>query len=463
MVNFFKRFKLADQQVQTPYGVAQQQPKVIDIVHTKPVGSTGTISYAGYPNEEYLNELKREDRAKLFDKMRRSDTQIKMLMGAVKNPIRSAVWEVEPADDSLDAQMDADLIKQILFKDIKFKKKILNSALTMLDFGHAVIEKTYKTAYHPAFGFYHTIAGLDLISAKTINRWNLRPDGDLDSVTQLANGDLFRYVDIPKEYLLLFNLDQEGSLFEGISWLRPCYGSWLRKNVYLKLNAIGIEKFAVKTPIAKIPAGSQSDQQYANLIESLVMYTSGQANYLTIPAGWEINFDAAGTYDPSKVEASIDGEDKRMAKAFCANFLELGMNGSGSFAMSEDLSDFFLDGIEFLASEIADVINDGLIPELIKLNRGTRQAYPRLKHSGISDKAGKELSEALSNLVTSKIVTPDDLLEESMRKRYHLPKKSDIGVRDASPPQPQMPGMAPAPIANKISSLSERIRARIRR
>ena len=48
------------------------------------------------------------------------------------------------------------------------------------------------------------------------------------------------------------------------------------------------------------------------------------------------------------------------------------------------------------------------------MNYGPRDKYPKLKFSGISDKAGKELAEILSILSTSQILTPDDKLEKHL-------------------------------------------------
>ena len=58
--------------------------------HYNPFGSTGTEIFAGYYAEDYLDALKNNERADVFDKMRRSDPQVKMCLSAVKNPIKSA-------------------------------------------------------------------------------------------------------------------------------------------------------------------------------------------------------------------------------------------------------------------------------------------------------------------------------------------------------------------------------------
>lgn len=405
-----------------------------------PIGSFGTISYGGYASEDYLSSLRGRKRADIFDQMRRSDPQITMCLAAVKNPIKSANWEIEPADDSAEAKADAELIEHILFNDMDQSwVNFVSEALTCVDFGHSVFEVIHKAVIgHKKFGSYNGLKSLAFRSQRTLEKWNLdSATGDLVSVSQYAYGDLDRFVDIPAQNLMVFTLNKEGGNFEGISALRPCYGPWFRKNNYLKLNAIGIEKFAVPTPLAEIPENKQNSIQYTNLINSLQSYLTHQNNYLTYPAGWKITLNS-NTYDPSKVETSIDNEDKRMTKSFMANFLELGMGGGGgSYAMSNDLSDFFLSGLDHIAVKIEGPINQDLIPQLIKMNRGQRDNYPKLKHSGVSDKVGRELAEILKLTGDSRFIIPDEKTEDHLRKRYNLPKASLEGRREPAPQQPQ--------------------------
>jgi len=407
------------------------------IVHDHNLGSTGIQNFSGYIQEEYLEDLRGRDRADMFDKMRRSCYQVAMCLNAVKNPIKSAVWEIEPGDDSPEAEKDAEFIKFILFQDLnKPFKDILSEALTTVEFGHSVFEITHKVgAKHPEFKNYTGIAALSWRSPRTIERWNIDSiDEHLVSITQFAFGDAGQVVDIPSEFLLLFNIGQEGANYEGISALRPCYGNWWRKNLYLKMNAAGIEKYAISTPTVEVPAGKENSPELTKLKNALSQFTSHQSSYLTYPAGWKLDLKANSGFDPSKVDTSIDSEDKRMSKAFLTNFLELGLSGTGAYALSNDLSDFFLSGIEHIAFKIESPFNQILIPSVVKLNFGPRKVYPKLKHSGLSDKAGKELAEIFTNLVNSKVIIPDDVLEDHVRKRFNFPERSLEGQRFNQPP-----------------------------
>lgn len=412
-------------------------------------GASGTSIYGGYIQEEYLTELQGYAGAVKYDEMRRSDSQLKMCLKAVTDSIKSATFDVEPGTEDEIGQMIADFVEYILFEgmDDTFNQ-FLGEALTMVPFGYSLHEMIDKVVVnHPEWGTHNAIKALAWRSQKTIHRFNIDPaTGKLMTVTQYAYGDMQKMVDMNAENLLIFSLDREGANYEGISMLRTCYGNYFRKDFYLKMNAIGIERFAVPTPTVDVPAGAQGTDQYAALIEALEIYTTHQANYLTKPKDWVMTFNN-GIYDPEKVEKSVDAEDRRMVKSFLANFLELGSGSSGgAYALSNDLSDFFLNGIKHVAGQVVEGLNKIVIPRMVKMNFGPQACYPTLKVSGIDDKIGAEFATMLKDLASSKYIKPDDQLEEHLRKRMGLPKVSLIGQREQ--PIPMAPGMPGAPPAD---------------
>ena len=254
------------------------------------IGTSGNEIYSGYYSDDYLTSLRGVDRAEAFDKMRRSDPQVKMLLSAVKNPIKRASWEVMPFDDSEESKQDARLIEKILFEDLKTTwSKFINEALTMIDFGFSAFFRTHKIVKNdPEFGSYVGINDISFRSQKTIERW-IFEENELKFIEQQAYGDLEASVSMSINDMIIFTPEMEGSNYEGISFLRPCYGNFFRKNIYLKLNAIGIEKFAVPTPIATIPAHKTGGTEKTNLESVLQKYVTHQSNYLIKPEGYEID------------------------------------------------------------------------------------------------------------------------------------------------------------------------------
>lgn len=429
------------------------------LIQFQGIGSSGIRNFAGYISEDYLHSLHGHVAADIYDKMRRSDSKIKKVLKAVKDPIMAANWEVQAAGDDADATMHRDFIEHVLFEGLADENnfaQFVREALTALDFGHSVFEKIHKVVLnHPEFGDYIGIQKIAWRSPRTIHKFNIDPETEsLKSVTQFAYGDAARPgIDIDAKFLMIITIDREGSNWEGISYLRNCYGAWLRKQTYLKLLAIGIEKYAIPTPIGKVPV--QAGPDYDAFIEALDKYTSHETNYITLPAGWDITLQQSN-FDAAKIMAAVQAENMEIVDAFIANFLELAMgSGGGSRALSEDMSAFFLSGITQLANIVVDAVNAKLIKDLIDLKFGVQQKYPKLNVSGITDKAGIDLANALKALVDSKVIIPDDKLEDNVRKRFDFPEASKIGQRQVTPPGG---GASPGPGNSPFQSagLSER-------
>lgn len=415
------------------------------LINRHAIGSSGIKNYAGYTSEDYLSILEGHAAADAYDKMRRSDAKIRQCLNAVKNPIRGAHWSIEPAKKELvaNAETHAKFIDHVLLKDMdKPWLQFLTEALSFIDFGNAPFEIVHKVVLdHPEWGSYNGIRTLGWRSPRTIHRWHLNHDtGKLERIAQYAYGDLQRLVDIPAQFLLVFSLEKEGDNYEGISMLRACYGPWFRKDTYLKLMAIGIEKSAVPTPIVTVPEGKENSTQFKNVISMIQNYVSNESNYLTLPAGWKVDF-LKNPFDPSKLREAIEFENREMSIAFMANFLELGMGHSstGSYALSADLSEFFLSGIVHIGEQICGPINSDLIPNLIKMKFGPQKAYPTLKVSGIADRIGKEFAEVMRFLVDTECIRPDDILEADLRTRLRLKPADPKTTRHVKPVTTQGP------------------------
>lgn len=408
------------------------------------VGSSGTDIIGGFFSEEYLAKLRGTNGAKIWDEMRRSESQVAMLLSAATNPIKSAQWEIEPYAQEEQYIRHADLVKTCLKEMIDWEQ-FLHEALTLIPFGYSLFETVHNVVWnHPKFGTFNGLAQLAFRSQKTIERWDLeKGTGKIKSVNQFVISDVGETnVDIPGVYILCFSNLKEGDNYEGISALRPMYGPWIRKNLYLKLCAIGLEKYAVGVVKGTVPAGKEDSTEVTKFKQVLGNFMSHEQGYILTPEGWTVEV-VQHEFDAEKVKSIILFENTEMINALVANFLALGTNGAaGSQSLGVDLADFFMGGLQQYGNVIAGGINRKTIPDLVKLNFGPQAGYPKIKCSGINDNAGKELAEVAQILTGSKVIEADLKLEEFMRRIYKLPQK-DAGTARQAP--------APAPVAAQFS------------
>lgn len=412
---------------------------------TDAAGSSGTQISGGWFREETLPALQGQKAAEEYDKMRRRESQVAMLLSAIKNALLSATWCFDVKDENNQQQKDMKALCEWQFFEALEEgwQQFLEESLTMIDFGHSVFECITASQDVKQLGKLVTYyKKLGFRAQKTIWRWKLeKGTGKIIAIEQQVNAsDIAKssLVDIPGEFLLVFTNKKEGDNYEGISALRPMYGAYLRKDLYLKLVAIGVEKYAMGTPVGTIPTGKGNSEEKERFEEVLEAYVLNESAWITIPEGWKIEIQK-GEFDPSKVVELLKYEDEQMVKAVVANFLALGTGGNGgAYSLGSDLSDFFLGGIQAYANIICNAINRKLVPQLIRYNMGDQADLPKLKCSGINDKAGKEIAEIAQILTNSGVVKADMKLEEFMRQLYKWPKADPTTAREK--PQPTLPG-----------------------
>ena len=398
----------------------------------KPIGKTGTSISGGVYDADHISSLTGYQASDEYNKMRRSDPKIRGILTAIFNPIKRAGWEIEAVSDDKKDLEAAALMRQIIFKDIGFQTK-LHEILMFIVHGFSVFEMIHENKIDNAeFGPYTGLKSLSYRKPETLIKWEHdEATGELKFIEQQSYGDVSVSAELPAENLVIFFNEKEGD-DNGFSLLRPLYGPYKRKLLCEELKIIGIERAAIPTPTAKVPANVKStDTEYANMQTILENFTSNENAYLMYPEGWELELNQ-NTFNPEAVQSSIKSENEEMAHAVVATFLELGVGKTGgAYALGKDLSDFFLEGIEYFAHLVAEPINNQIIPNLMFHNYGdTISVYPELTFSGISDKAGKELMQVVTGYTTSGVVTIDERLEDYVRKVNNLPKKAEGEMLD---------------------------------
>ena len=434
----------------------------------KPRGTSGTTIYGGYFSEEYIQSLLSETGICTFDEMRRSDGQIKMLLSVIKNPIKSATWAVQPCgDEDIDKEI-SDFVQHVLFEDIgtltgtktKPFREFVTEALTMIEFGHVVFEPVHKMVRgHKTYGDYVGLSDIGFRHQRSLRAWDLDSDGAIRSIEQCVDGDLDIDVKLDGQNLLVISMEKEGDNYEGISMLRPCFGSWYRKNLYRKLQGIGIERASKGVPIGEVPIEAAQDSDIEDTLEAfqdvLDKLGAHETNGIVLPAGYSIG-ELKISHDAEKVQKVIDSENMEMAKAFLANFMELGGSGNGgSYALGSDLSDIFLTGIQYIADEIAGKITREIIPTLVRAKFGDQDKYPCMKVTGINDKAGRELSEIVKDLIGVGGMQASTKLQKFMHQRYKISEIDEelAEIQDAAQKNPEPP--APENEADVKKKLSD--------
>jgi len=396
---------------------------------TVELGATGTSVFSGLLyEEEYNSDLQGDKAIKTYDKMRRSDGQVKAGLLACKLPLMVARWDVAPAsDDPLDVQI-AETVKEDLFDGWD---DFLRQALIMLDFGHMVFEKVWELRD----GRY-TWRKLAPRLPRSLVEWHITDDGELDYVVQQAMiGNNFDQVPIPAAKLFVFTHEREGSNFRGISLLRAAYKHWYYKNNLYAIDGIAAERHGVG--LASFTYPDQATQAQKDAVKEIgERLHSHERAYEAHPES--IKFDLKGVQGQlHDIMRSIDHHDLQIVRSILAQFMNLGAKSTGSYALSQDQSQFFLMALQAVGRNVCNTVNHQGIKEMVDYNWDVRK-YPKLTVSGLDSPDVLAYAGAIAQLVTAGAIVPDDPMENELRRIVKMPLKT----KDAAPrpaPTPAAP------------------------
>jgi phage gp29-like protein len=374
--------------------------------------------------DEYLSTLTWPRDLDIYNKMNRADAQIKATLLMLELPIRSTRWYVKPKDSSEKAKEIANFINDCIFTgppeglNTAFEE-FLKNVCTMFTYGHAVFEKVFKVG-EDGYLKWHKFA---IRPQPTIYDWLYDTTGELTAVQQYNISQNWKVVTIPKEKLLVFTHDKQQGDVKGISVLRSAYKHWAIKDFLYKISNIGIERNFVGTPVIKLPANyTNADYQLAKEIVTNVR--TGEYAGITLPDGFELElFESKRTM--MDVIPYINYQDIQISRNILAQFMNLGGNQTtGSYSLSESLSDLYLMMLNASAKYIANTFNSQAIPELVKANFAS-DLYPKLCYQRLGD---ERLIDAVRLLVDGKVVVPDEDLEVWVRETLELPDKNPNNV-----------------------------------
>ena len=412
-------------------------------------GTDGTLKFGGFYGEEYLPDLQGRTAVLKYDEMFRSDAKIYESTFRTINKIKNARFYIKPIDKSKEQIEKCKALEYAFFKcGKKTWSDSLNDILTMLIYGFAVFEPTFKIINSKKYGKMYVIDSFNWRSPKTIWQW-FTFQGDIHSIRQISWGDDFNYVDMPGRAYVTMGGDKNnaklvpwdelivlshlrfGNNYEGISPLRPMYGSYIRKDVLLKTNIVGIQNNARGVRVTSVPEdflGTEKDRLLDKIQEA-----AAKSNMNSIKITDKMKFEYCKTdYDSQAVDKSLMFENAAISGT---NGTEGGMLGAGNGsgvgggkALGKSKSDDHDELIKNYALYICEKFNN-VIKYLEWANFGEQDEYNELTFEGIDAKGDSEDAVKLKTLADGGFINPAD-----PEMRTYIAEHFDLPV--TAPAQP---------------------------
>lgn len=391
----------------------------------------GWMNWVAETNEENP-DLQWPKSINVFDRMRREDPQVKSVLRAVTLPIMRTEWAIDGTGcrPEVVAHIAADLGLPIkgqpptapLRTKGRFSfKEFLRLALLSLVYGHSYFEQVYDQST----GATH-LAKLAWRPPRTITNIEVARDGGLVAIEQgglMGSGK----VRIEVENLVAFVHEREGANWLGESLLRSAYKMWILKDRVLRIQALTAERNGLGMPVFTVgdPPEGDFDQMVEWLdgeikrgLEIVKQARAGEAAGVSLSKGSTFQFVGVSGKLPD-TDKPIRYYDEQIARAVLAHFLNLGTE-TGSWALGSTFANFFTDSLNAVAQNMADVIQQHVIEDLVDKNWGSEEPAPRIVPAAIGEQQ-QITAEAIKALIESGAIKVDDSLRAYVRDKFGLP------------------------------------------
>ena len=409
----------------------------------KEYGRIGQKRWEGVFNEEFLPELSGIRGVKTYREMLDNDDTIGAIMFAIKMLIRQVKWHVEPGGDSAKDREAAEFVESCMDDMQNTWTDTISEVLSFLAYGWSFHEIVYKrrmgkTKNRKTSSKYSDgLIGWQKIPPRaqdTLYRWEYDDKDNLIGMTQQPPPD-YGLLTIPINKAMLFRTESIKDNPEGRSILRNAYRSWYFKRRIQEIEAIGIERDLAGLPVLHAPDGVDIwDDKDPELVSINAALTSMVKNIrrneyegLVLPAGYEAELLSTGGPRQFDTNAIINRYDAKIAQTVMADFIMLGHEQTGSFALSEDKTELFAVALGAFLDVICETFNNQGIPSLIDMNGAHFDAitdYPQLAHGDVDKRDITKLSTFLKDMVGVGILIPDEDLEDYVREVANLPERT---------------------------------------
>lgn len=396
----------------------------------------------------------------MYTQMENDDSRIGSLLGVTSKPILKTPKRIDPngAPEEVAEFVSRNLNVPLISEDkvrragrrrgrFSYDQHLAEAVSPTNLYGHALFEQLYHPASQDPDGkgrFW--IRKLAPRPQWTIQKFNVAADGGLESVTQkapAATGSVVYGVapaDIPINRLVVYTREMRPGLWWGKSLIRSAYKHWVLKNQLMRVQAAAAQRNGMGVPVG---VSSTDDPDEVKAMKELASaYQVGMGSGVGLALGQDLKLlGVQGAL--VDIQSMLAFHDKMMALEPMAHFLNL--DRGGSYALATVQQDPFTLAENALLQFFIRVANEHIIEDLVDINFGTDVAAPLL----VADEIGAEQEATAAGLkmfVEAGLLSPDVLVEQTLRQRLGLPAKpEDEPADEPTQPTQQPPAIAPVP------------------
>jgi hypothetical protein len=360
-------------------------------------------------------------------KMHRESGQARALMRILTIPGLATVADSEwiAREDQEDMPEEVELLNNVFRQpkhaggmDVPFSRVMRQIMMALLT-GYQAFEKVWHIPTEGPLKGKITLKKLAHRDPRTL-RFLTTDRGEFDGLHQTASvGGKTIDIDIPKDKCFYFAVNEDENPYYGVSYFNAGWYHWDKVMKMYFLAHIRAQMSAVPVRIGKEPANATREQrlEFRNAVKNI-----GLNSGLVLPDNFEVSFHNIGAagFD---YEEYVNHHLLQMSRSVMAAFLDKNDRQVLIDHGSQAADDMFILALEALLDDIAVLITNEIVPQIIDWNIGSGR-YPVFRFGEIADSTRDLLKEVFNSVMvsTSPHTTPEFMreLERKMAKRLAM-------------------------------------------
>jgi hypothetical protein len=409
----------------------------------KEIGRIGQRRTGGVFYEEFLHELRGTRGIEVYREMSENDDVVGAILFAIEMLVRQTDWNIEAGGNSAKDREAAEFVESCMDDMQDTWIDTISEILSFLTYGWSFHEIVYKRRMgntkdpRTKSKYSDGLIGwrkLPIRAQETLYKWEYDDEDNLKGMVQMPPPD-YGLLTIPADKALLFRTKSRKNNPEGRSILRNAYRSWYFKRRIQEIEGIGIERDLAGLPVIYGPEGvdlwddtlEENKRNRAGLEAMVRNIRRDEMEGVVLPYGYELKLLSSGGTRQFDTNAIINRYDTRIAMTVLADFIFLGHDQTGSWALSSDKTELFAIAIGAFLDIICETFNSQGIPQLIDINGDHFSGitdYPRMTHGDIEDADITKVASFIKDMTGIGVLVPDDGLEDYIRQVGHLPERT---------------------------------------
>lgn len=409
--------------------MAKTKSKVPSFYRTNTGRSGLKWSQPGYVDDEFLVQLRGLRGIKTYREMSDNDPIVGACLYAIRQILREVRWSVKAAGGK-DSKTDEDA--QFLEENMRGMTHtwgdFISEAMSMFTYGWAWFEQVYRLREDGKAVWNK----MPLRAQSSYEKWEMKDNGETVGFWQRPPPD-YGTIFIPLRKSIHLRTESRANNPEGRSILRNAYRPWYYRKNLQEIEAIGIERDLVGLPVMKLPEGmkveDESDENATAIKWAKDIVTNIRRDEqagLVLPFGWEFDLVSSPGSKQFDVNKTIDRYSKEIAISLLAQFIMLGMERTGSYALAKELIDMFFASLEGFADYIASTFNRQAVMLLFRLNgKKENEPLPYIVHTAIKREMIRDMAYYVSSLLNVEALELDESLKTYLKNYPRLQEYSE--------------------------------------